>query len=164
MDGLTALAAALVNVVLRLLGRRRPKLVVKVRPTGGSSGKIDFTASVSDVGTAPALDCVLRVELEGVGEVHVSQPFSLTADTLHDLVRFSLERPRLGKLVQALNQATTLYGRRLTVRVRYGRRQAICHWEEDRYDPVTDAARHQAQQEAWRRGLGLDESPACAND
>jgi hypothetical protein len=160
MEGLTALVAALANIVLRLLGRRRPKLVVKVRPTGGSSGKIDFTASVSNVGTAPALDCVLRVEVQGVGESYTSQPFSLAPNTLNHPVRFSLDRPRLGDLVPALTHATTLYGRRLTVRVRYGRREARCHWDEARYDPVTDAARHQTQQEAWRRGLGIDETSA----
>jgi hypothetical protein len=103
---------------MRVLGRRKPDLKVRVPSTGGSPGKIDVVANVSNVGTAPAVECRVMAELNGIGIVHSSPPFSLGEGELDHWVPFSLERPRHGDLVKALNDATTLYGRRLTVRVR----------------------------------------------
>jgi hypothetical protein len=132
---------------MRVLGRRKPDLKVRVRSTGGSPGKIDVVANVSNVGTAPAVEWRVTAELNGIGIVHSSPPFSLGEGELDHWVPFSLERPRHGDLVKALNDATTLYGRRLTVRVRCDGREGVAQWEEDQYDTVSDAAPDQVQRD-----------------
>jgi hypothetical protein len=145
------------NVVARILGRRRPALrVTELKSTGGSSDRLTFTAVVANVGTAPALGCVLAADLDGLGDVHRSQPFNMPPDELQHPVRFALERPRYGDLVQQFNHAFTLYGRRLTVRVVVnGNVKARAILEEVSCDPVTDGARFAVQQEVWAKGRPL---------
>ena len=147
------LAAPVANVLLRALQRPVPKLGVSVKCTGGGS-QIDFTAFVENSGTGHAAGCMLTAELEGVGLVFTSGPFGLPAGTFGHPIRFGLDRPRYGDLVHALNNEATIYGRRLTVRLKCGWRSATDFHDEPRYDPETDAARYAAQQEAWSRGSG----------
>jgi hypothetical protein len=158
-EPLTLLGPA-VNVINRIIGRRRPRLHIAARNTGGGS-QVDFTALVSNIGTAPALGCVLTAELDdGIGVVYESGPFALAEGQVEHPVPFGLERPRYGNLVPALNNVFTLYGRQLTVTVRSGRARAVDVVEEELYNPATDRARHEAQQAAWETGRPLARPPA----
>ena len=117
---------------------------------------MDFTALVSNTGDKAAMDCVLTTEIsDGIGQVHRAN-FNLGPNQLDHRVPIGLERPRLGDLVPALANETTLYGRTLTVRVRAGRLwRARAVYREANYDPSTDAARYEAQQKTWSRGRPL---------
>ena len=65
--------------------------------------------------------------------------------------------PEFGDLVQALSHATTLYGETLTVAATTTEGEVVAAtWSEERYDPETDRARHEAEQRAWRVGRGED--------
>lgn len=145
----------IVSMVVRWLGLPRPEPHLTVRCTGGSSGKVDFVATVSNAGMKPAMDCELVGEIEDVGVVYQAGPFNLGAGELDQPIRFSLERPRLAELVHANNSEVTLYGRELTVRLSCGRRKVVVAFAEPAHDPVTDAARYAVQQAAWAQGRGL---------
>ena len=154
MEWITGLTGA-ANIVLRVLARDRPKLVARVRPVGGSHGQIHFLVEISNIGTAPALDCVVHAVLEDLGGVYTSEPFDLPAGVLRHQIFVPLKRPEHGDLIKELNAVTTLYGRSLEVRVHYGRGKAVCRWTEPRYDPVNDGTRYRVQQKVWRDGRGL---------
>ena len=47
--------------------------------------------------------------------------------------------------------ATTLYGSKLQVEITNGKKRQKASWQEERYDADTDRARHEAQQQWWRR-------------
>jgi hypothetical protein len=67
-----------------------------------------------------------------------------------------LERPKYGTLVAACNNETTLYGNTLavTAETEDGEATATATWIEVAYDPVTDRARWEAMNLAWRFARG----------
>jgi len=152
----TWILGPLVQVVVRLCDRvLGPRLRVTVECTGGAGPKINFRATIDNLSTTkPALGCQVSAEIQGIGTLYESpSSFSLPAGKLDYPVRFGLERPRDADLVKALNDEPTLYGRTLIVRVKNGRHRAVkCQWDEARYDPQTNRARYEIQQDVWRGG------------
>jgi hypothetical protein len=132
------------------LQRRIPVLHITVKSTGDGNG-VTFTAEVSETrNRVPAVGVRLTAEIEGQ-PVYLHPPFDLHAGVVGHPIRFELERPRYGTLVKGCGDATTLYGKVLTVQVRAGKHHASTTWHEQTFDPETDAARHAAIQDIWRR-------------
>jgi hypothetical protein len=140
-------------------GKPRPELRAELKSTGGGSG-VDFSAKVSEIGNQiPAIGVHVYAELEGEGVVYEKELFNLAAGELDKLIMFSLERPKHGTLVKACNDATTLYGRALTVTaVSENGGVASATWREIEYDPETERGRWQAMQAA-RGESSLGEQP-----
>ncbi len=147
----------LTNLVRLYFRRPRPDLrIVGIRPTGGSSGRIDFTAEVANYGTQQC-----RAEFSATVAEREVECRPATADLLLNAaptrVGVVVPRPELGDLVPELYDATTLYGETLRFEVRAGDHKAKpVTWSEELYDPQTDRARYEVQQRAWRRGRGQE--------
>ena len=75
-------------------------------------------------------------------------PFNLAAGQIDVQIMFSIGRPQYGTLVKACNDATTLYGRSLTVTaVSDNGGAATAEWHEDEYEP--GSPRYDAMRSVW---------------
>jgi hypothetical protein len=127
--------------------------IIELKETGGSSGKVDFSAYVQNYGTQPA-----RVTISASIDERQVQCVPAHADLLVNApftrIAIIVPRPALGDLVPAFNNETTLYGRELEVRARTGKQEKRATWSELVYDAATNLARHEIQQRVWKIGHG----------
>jgi hypothetical protein len=151
------LLAPFVNVYRALLLRPRPDpRIVGITPMGGldsgeGQGFVDFLIELANYGTQQC-----RVKLTVLlGELVLGVSHAdLIPNTPPQPRRLKVPRPRLGDLMKECNEATTLYGETLVVRLEVGRRRVEKRWREEIYDPIADRVRHEIQQRYWRRGRG----------
>ena len=80
--------------------------------------------------------------------------FELLVNAPPQRVTVDVPRPKLGELVPALSNATTLYGETLRLEVTADGERAEAVWQEHVYDEESERAQHDAQQRAWRLGRG----------
>jgi len=148
------LLGPLIGVVQRMLAKPRPELKIhELKGTGGGSDAIDFAAVIQNVGTKSArVSVTARVDDEAVT---VDKPVvELLPSAPSQTVRIFVPRPRLGNLIKAFDDETTLYGRTLTVEIAEGRRRAAATWRELIYHRDENLERHEIQQREWRLGRG----------
>jgi hypothetical protein len=129
-------------------GKPTPELHLTVQATGGGTG-VDFTAVLSETANrVPVMGVHFYAELDEEGVVYKHPPFNLAAGQIDRHINFAIARPRYGTLVKACNDATTLYGRTLTVTaVSDNGGAATATWHEDEYEP--GSPRYEAMRAAW---------------
>lgn len=143
-----------VNLLRAYLGRPRPDIrIVELRETGGSNGKVDFSAYLQNYGTQPARVSI-SASVDGQDVACAPPVLDLLVNTPKERVAISVPRPQLGDLVPALNNETTLYGAELEVVARTGKQEKRATWSELVYDAETNRERHEIQRRIWRIGRG----------
>jgi hypothetical protein len=152
------LLGPIINVWRALATRPRPDVrILELKPTGGSSGELDFSAHVANYGTQQCR-CEMRARV-GDETVECRPPtLDLTPNTPPQLVRVIVPRPRLGDLVPQFNNETTLYGNTLRVEAAAGKKQASRGWHEVIYTQEENPQRYAIQQRVLRRSRG-EETP-----
>jgi hypothetical protein len=138
---------------------RAPELeVVSIEERGGNSKSIDFTAEVTNRGTK---SCRARVEADVDGWPMQCTPETLDLGADAGVQRSSVYvgRPTMGTLVPEFNNAATLYGRRLTVRISTKGESAERTWREHVYVDDENADRAAIQRRVWREGADLYPEP-----
>jgi hypothetical protein len=140
----------------RLINQRpRPDVrIVELKQTGGSTGKVDFSAYVANYGTQ---QCRAHFSAAVDGEAVQCAPefLDLLPNAEPKRVEVIVPRERLGDLVPEFANETTLYGRTLRFATAVlGKAGATAEWREETYDSETNPQRFEIQQRVWRIGRG----------
>jgi hypothetical protein len=139
---------------VELLKREPDVEIVGIRSTGGGGSFVTFTAEIQNVGTKPTRAQVSARVGSAPVRVHPS-----AADLLVNAppvgIEVAVARPELGDLMHSASDLTTLYDETLTFTVTAGGKSAEMPWHEEVFDELTDRARWEVQQAAWRRGRGM---------
>jgi hypothetical protein len=136
--------------------------ILDVKPTGGSSPHVTFTADVQNYGNRP-VRATLRATVSGQPVACQPDPVDLLVNRPPTLVHIDVPRPQLGELVPQFNNETTLYGEELRLEVVVGEQRWVEVWREKVYDAETERERHDVQQRVWRMGRG-EETPDDVRD
>jgi hypothetical protein len=144
--------AAIAEQQLAAVRPRSDVRIVDLEATGGGQ-HANFVVQVQNFGNQPTRATVSAF----IGDQNIRvnpTTLELLVNAVPGRASIMVPRPELGDLVKELNSETTLYGRRLHVRVAAGEQIVERTWSEKRYDPETERGRYEAQQIAWRRGRG----------
>jgi hypothetical protein len=144
------------NLVQKIYGRPRPELkIYDLVPDGGGTN-VDFNAVVANPGNKTTRATVTARVAET--PVHVLKPVrDLVAGAESMTVPIRVPRPELGDLFEeefGSENATSLYGRTLTVELADEKRRATRTWREHEITPEENPHRRELQQRLWRIGRG----------